>query len=250
LLKCNIIINIAIGRKINSSDMKPDDFNDPVITEEEKNSIRLDAVTNEVNRLKTVVRRKNKTITFYKLTFSLFILLIFTIVTLAFDVFTLKEAQTVNVQNDAVVKTDSLAKRINLISAVDTTEPVKLKYYTVFFKDVHSFPLAQFEQRNKADEFCKLLNQMFLPTLEIVYDVEFIPEPGLKDDSPNMYQIQIGAYSEDILEAYKSNLISIKHEFDANLHKYSITPFHGYSQSLEFVRLVQLEKAYITSRNT
>lgn len=230
--------------------MKPDDFNIPVITEEEKNNLRLDAVTNEVSRLKTVVSRKNKMITFYKLTFSLLILLVFTIVTLAFDVFTLKEDQTLSVQNDPVVQPDSLAKHNNLFSAVDTTEPIKMKYYTVFFKDADVYPLAQFEQRNKADEFCKLLDQMVLPTVEIVYDAEFKAEHVSKGNSRKIYEIQIGAYSEDILKGYKSNLISIKHEFDTNLHKYSISSFNGYSQSLEFIRLIHLEKSYITRKNT
>ena len=229
--------------------MKPNDPDEPIITEEEKNNLRLTAVNKEVSRLKNVLRRKNKTITLYKFAFLLLIPLIVIIVLLTFDVFSLKEDQTIRVQNDPVVKTDSVAKDNNLTSAVDTTEPVRMKYYTVFFKGVDEYPLAQFEQRNKADEFCKLVDQMVLPTVEIVYDKEFKTEPDSKGNSLNIYEIQIGAYSEDILEAYKSNLISIKHEFDTNLHKYFISPFYGYSHSLEFIRKIDMETSYITRKN-
>jgi len=229
--------------------MEQVNLDDYIIREEEKNSLRLTAIADEVNRLKTVLNRKNKTITFYKLVFWSLISLIFAIVILKFNAFGLKEDQTAGNQYDVVEKPDPIAKHDNLVSSVSTREPIETKYFTVFINQEDSYPLAQFEQRKQADEFCKLLVEMNLPKVKIIYDTKFETEPMPIEDSHNLYEIQIGAYSLDIFKEFENNLLSIKHKFDANMHKYSISPFYGYSKSLEFKQAYNLERSYITRLN-
>ncbi|NOU58395.1 hypothetical protein [Marinifilum caeruleilacunae] len=211
------------------------------ISEEEKSKLRESAIVKEFSRLSKSLRKKRQIIVFYRITVSV-ILISFC----AFIYFNpVKQADKKNTQ----VKHLTAAKLQNK-SEFPTISPKKKvptnHYYTVYFENESSHPLAQFPNKKQSEEFSRVLKKMQLPKTHIVKDSIYRNRKNLQTEIyPFRYAVQLGAYQTDILEKYRSNLIWIVDQEDDQYFKYRIAPFYGYSKSRAFANKINLKETYI-----
>lgn len=202
-----------------------------IITEADKNMVRLDASINEVKRLKALIARKKSIILFYRIVIFLFLVICSGLV--LFDILPIVKIKEVKVE----------------IPVVDTVESVVVQspklYYTVFLQDDDHYPLAQFQLENDAKEFCSVLNKMQFPDTRIDSARNVIQKGKNIAEGNFIYNIQVGVYSNNHLARFKNGLISMGIEEGANIYKYTIGSFSGYSQCMEFIHSSNLAKYFI-----
>lgn len=210
-----------------------------IITEADKNKIRLDASTGEIKRLKKSVLGKRIIIVSYRI--LLFLLLAVCFGLSLFYVLPIVEEQEKKVE--LAEEMDAIHAEVDTVVEEDV-HPPKI-YYTVFLKNDYHHPLAQFQNKKEAFEFSSILNKLKLPETRIDSTHTCMSKERNSVEGNVMYDIQVGVYSHNHLAQFKSRFIFMGVSEEPNIFKYSIGSFIGYSKCQEFVNTSNLEKAFI-----
>lgn len=223
--------------------------NHNIISEEERNKLREKAIAQEFYRLTKVLRKKKQVIIFYQIT-TVFIFLAFC----SFFYLNKLEKSPVAI-NKVLDDTPSQNKSVDLApnnnfqnsNVQKIVKPVSsISYYTVYFENETDHPLAQFKNKNRLNEFCKILQQMELPSTRTVMDTIYRNRANVSHKNyPHKYAVQLGAYHQDILNQFSDNLIWLNYKHQDQYHKYMIGPFYGYSRSIKFTERINLKDNYI-----
>ncbi|MPQ47141.1 hypothetical protein GCQ56_08935 [Marinifilum sp. N1E240] len=218
--------------------VKEKDF---LVTEEEKKLLRDNAINNELDRLTNTLKRKRKIIVFYRVLFICLLCIIGSFLYLKQSKIPLEKSIVKNDKKEIIPP-----KKVKTPTKTQKTQLPTIVYYTVYFANENSYPLAQFKNMENAKKFCKALNQMNLPASQILTDSIYRSREKLQEKNyPYRYAVQLGAYNHDILKKYKNNLIWMTEEEEEDYFKYRIAPFYGFSKSQDFTGKIELNEPYI-----
>ena len=214
-----------------------------IITEEEKSKLRQSAITKELYRLSKSLQRKKQIIVFHRI-----VIVIICVSFCSFIYFNKSDKSSKQFKEiKPVAKVEPLSK-IDSSKVIRKTKPKITNYYTVYFENGFTHPLAQFSSKKISEEFCKVIHEMELPATKIVNDTIYRSRKNVSEENyPYRYAVQLGAYQSDILKKYRKNLIWIVDQQDKNYYKYQIAPFYGYSKSKQFIGKINLQDNYILS---